>query len=314
MIVMCRWPQSIKIAKPSVFSSTSSHRACGYNALMSRHLPFIIDAFGWFPPERVRVSTVDTPRPTTPALEVLIEKEWAHRLELARQTNGMLFNGPLLRYVDHAVKSDHSEKALVFHLTVAPTCYRDFVGTNLFNHHRLDEFGWHTFANPIGTTATLITADGLICYGVRSARVSYHASHVHTFGGSFEECDRRPDGTVDPFGSLTREILEELNVRPNELKDLACVGLVRDKEIHQPEMLFEATLDLTAAQLRRRWESAEARDEHDDLVTLPDQPGAIVPFIRSCKRIAPVAIGALFLHGRLRWGEDWFTSAARSFG
>ena len=279
---------------------------------MSLELPFIIDAFGWFPPERVRVTTVDTPRPTTPALDALIAQEWTRRLEHAKKNNGMLFNGPLLRYVDHAVESNQHDNSPEFHLVVAPTCYRDFVGTNLFNHHRLDEFGWHTFANPIGTTATLMTADRLICYGVRSARVSYHASHVHTFGGSFEECDRLPDGTVDPFGSLTREILEELNVCPDELRDLACVGLVRDKEIHQPEMLFEATLDLTAAQLRTRWESAEARDEHDDLVTLPDQPDAIVPFIRSCKLIAPVAIGALFLHGRLHWGEDWFNTAAQS--
>ncbi|HWL93143.1 MAG TPA: hypothetical protein VNT79_06385, partial [Phycisphaerae bacterium] len=153
----------------------------------------------------------------------------------------------------------------------------------------------------------------LICYGLRSARVSYHALHVHTFGGSLEAGDRRPDGRVDPFASVAREIVEELNVRPEELRDLVCAGLIRDREIHQPEMLFEAKIDLTAADLRERWKAAESKDEHDDLVTLPNEPDAVLPFVRSCGLIAPVAVGALFLHGRLRWGEKWFEQACRDY-
>ncbi|MBN2562253.1 MAG: hypothetical protein JXQ75_15115 [Phycisphaerae bacterium] len=199
------------------------------------------------------------------------------------------------------------------HLTVGPTCYRDFVGTNLYNSHRLGEFDWHFFSNPIGTTATLVTADGLICCGRRSSRVAFHAGYVHTFGGGLEEQDRAADGSIDPFVSLCRELTEELAIQRAELADLCCVGLIRDTEIHQPELLFEARLAMTADVLRSRWESAECRDEHDEIVTLPDQPGAIVPFICNCGPIAPVAIGALFLHGRRSSGETWFRSAAEDF-
>ena len=272
-------------------------------------LPFVVDVIGRYAPSQVHVKVDASPRPTTPALDALIEAEWERQTALAHGTDRLLFNGPLMRYVRHDV-TPGDEGTPEFHLTVGPTCYRDFVGTNLFNHHRLDEFGWHRFANPIGTTATLTTRDGRICYGRRSARVSYHALHVHTFGGALEERDQAADGSIDPFGSLCRELVEELCLPPEELHDLVCVGLIRDKEIHQPEMLFEAGLDLTTEELLARWESAESKDEHDEIVTLPNRPDAIIPFTKSCGPIAPVAIGALFLHGWLQWGKDWYEKAA----
>jgi len=119
-----------------------------------------------------------------------------------------------------------------------------------------------------------------------------------------------PDGTIDAFGSVCRELHEELNIAREELRGLLCVGLLRDKEIHQPEMLFEAGVDLTADELRTRWESAESQDEHDDLVTLADKPDAVVPFLNRCGAIAPVAVGALLLHGLLDWGSEWFARTA----
>jgi hypothetical protein len=254
----------------------------------TEQLPFIIDACGRFDADHVRISFDPAPRPSTPDLEELIAQEWDRQLALAKGTDRMLFNGEQLRYVAHNVEK--GGQGDIFHLTVGPTCYRDFVGTNLYNRHRLNEFGWSRFANPIGTTATLISRDGLICYGRRSRRVSYHAEHVHTFGGALEASDRRTDGSIDAFASVARELTEELGLRPNETRGLVCVGLIRDKEIHQPEMLFEARLDVTADELRGRWETAEAKKEHDEIVTLNDRPEAIMPFIQNCGPIAPVAI------------------------
>lgn len=271
-------------------------------------VPFIIDVFGWFPPERLTVRFDASPRPTTSDLESLIATEWDRQTELARQSDRMLFNGVLFRYLSHSVDGEGDDAR--FELTVGPTCYRDFVGTNLFNNHLLERFGWDRFANPIGTTATIITRDGRICLGRRSERVAYHAGHVHTLGGGLEERDRAENGVIDAMGSVARELEEELNLRRTELPGLGCVGLIRDREIHQPELLFEVELGLTASELRSRWLTAEARDEHEDLETLPDEPSAVVPFIKSCGRIAPVAIGALLLHGRARWGESWFHAAA----
>jgi hypothetical protein len=268
-------------------------------------LPFVVQAAGCFGPGRVLVKYVSAPRPTTTILEGLIAKEWKRRTAEAGAKGRVLFNGELLRYVGHEVRGGET-----FELTVGPTCYRDFVGTNLYNHQRVAEFGWQCFANPVGTTATLVSKDGLICYGRRSEQVAYHQGHVHTFGGALEEEDRRADGEVDAFVSLRRELKEELNLEGAEVEDLCCVGLIRDTEILQPELLFEGRLRLTAEELQGRWRRAEARAEHEGLVTLSDQAEAIVPFIRGCGPIAPVAVGALFLHGRRRWGEEWFRRAA----
>ncbi len=273
-----------------------------------RELPFSVQVCGRFPPGWVETQYDPTPRPTNDELESLIAQEWDKQVVLAKGTGRLLFNGELFRYAHHDIRP-HLNKGETFVLTIGPTCYRDFVGTNLFNHDRLAEFGWDLFANPVGTTATLISSDNRICYGRRSAKVVYHANYVHTLGGSFEKTDQAADGSIDPFSSVCRELAEEVNVSRDELGDICCVGLIRDKEIHQPEMLFEASLAMTAAELRDRWMTAEHRDEHDELVTLADEPDAIVPFIRSCGPIAPVTVGALFLHGYLRWGDAWVTRA-----
>ena len=58
-------------------------------AEMATH-PFIIDVFGWFPPERLTVRFDPSPRPTTPELESLIETEWDRQTESARQSDRML--------------------------------------------------------------------------------------------------------------------------------------------------------------------------------------------------------------------------------
>ncbi|MCA9255482.1 MAG: hypothetical protein KDA33_07580 [Phycisphaerales bacterium] len=276
-------------------------------------LPFVIDAAGRFSPDRVAVTFDDAPRPTTPEIDALIAVEWERQTAIASREDRLLFNGPLLRYLSHRVALDAVGHPARFEMVVGPTNYRDFVGTNLFNHDRIGEFGWERFSNPVGTTATLMTSDGRICYGRRSAKVSYHAEHVHTFGGAFEEADRLPDGSIDPFASVAREITEELGIARDELIDLTCVGLVRDKEIYQPELLFEASLPMTGAEVEQRWASAEAKDEHDALVFLADAPDAILPFVQSCGPIAPVATGALFLRGLLQWGEPWFETAVRDY-
>lgn len=279
------------------------------NPLNIHSLPFEIDVAGRFAPSQVHVTFYQRKRPTTPELDALIDIQWEKQVALAQRHDRLLFNGPLLRYVDHQLAKE-SDDAPEFTLVVGPTCYRDFVGTNLFNHHRLAEFGWDHFSNPVGTTATLITADHQICYGRRSAKVSYHANHIHTFGGAFEEADRLDDGTIDPFASVCREIEEELAIARDELIDLTCVGLLRDKEIHQPELLFEARLKLHADDVAEHWQRAEGKDEHAGLVFFDNEPQAVVDFIKSCGAIAPVASGALFLHGLNAWGMEWYQSAA----
>ncbi len=266
--------------------------------------PFDILAFGDYPPNAVTVRHDAAPRTTCDALERLIADEWNRRTAAAEREGRLLFNGEQFRYVAHEVCDGRLT------LTVGPTCYRDFVGTNLFNPHRLDEFGWAAFANPVGTTATLHTADDCLVFGRRSGRVAYHGGHLHTFGGALEPGDRAPDGAIDSFASVKRELGEELGLKPDELEPLRCVGLIRDREIFQPEMLFEARIPLSLADLLTRWSRAEAADEHAGLAVVRTDPSLVVPFLRDRRPVATVAAGALLLFGRAAWGEAWFNQTA----
>lgn len=275
-------------------------------------LPFEIFVDGCFAPGCVAVEFRDKPRPTTPDLEALITAEWDVQCTEAVRHDRHLFNGTMLRYLSHTVTPDAPGRPGRFALTVGLTNYRDFIGTNLFNHRRLGEYGWDCFANPIGTTATIRTAEGLICYGRRSMKVGYHGGHVHTFGGALEPVDQHGDGRIDPFESVAREIHEELGIFRDELRDLTCVGMLRDREIYQPELLFEATVPMTFDEIRARWRDATARDEHIELVACRCAPDAIVPFLTESGPIAPVAIGALCLLGRRLWGDAWYSAAARA--
>lgn len=262
--------------------------------------PFAILAYGRFAPQRLHLALEPTPRESTPEIDAAIAATWDEQLRAAKAAGRVLFNGDMLRYIAHEQTTTPDGDALS--LRVGPTNYRDFVGTNLFNRHRVDEFGWHRFSNPIGTTATIITTDGYICYGRRSPCVSYHANHVHTFGGALEAGDAGPDGRVDAFASVLRELREELALERSDIREIVCAGLIRDREIHQPEMLFEARVALTADELTDRWQTAESRDEHEAIVRLRDEAGAIAPFLATCGPIAPVAVGALMLYGR---GRKW---------
>ena len=88
------------------------------------------------------------------------------------------------------------------------------------------------------------------------------------------------------------------------------MGLLRDKEIHQPELLFEARVDMSSSAIKARWKQAEGRAEHAGLEFFSHQPQAVIDYIQQCDLIAPVASGALFLLGLHEWGMDWYEKAA----
>lgn len=273
-----------------------------------QHLPFRIRALGEFPPGRVHIHWSDIPRPTCAALEAAIERHWTSRLAKARDTGVLLFNGPLCRLIRLETRQDH------LHLHVGPTDYREFAGTNLAIPHRRLEFGHQCYSNPVGTTAVVLTADGHLVYGRRNRRVAYHAGYLHTIGGGLQPDDRAPDGLIDPFASVAREIGEELPLHPTDINTMLCVGVIEDREIFQPEMLFEVAIphtrdDLLAAFAAR---TSNHPEEHDRLETCPADPDAAIAFMLDAAPIAPVAVGSIMVFGLRRWGRGWYRRAAEA--
>jgi 8-oxo-dGTP pyrophosphatase MutT (NUDIX family) len=240
------------------------------------------------------------PRPTTPVIEECIGRVWETELALAREGERMLHNGDLIRLV----RSRATPTEL--HLELGPTCYRDFLGTNLHNTATVLRIGEDHLSNPVGISSTVMTRDGFLVFGRRGSRVAFHAGHLHTFGGLLEPSDRDADGRLDVFAAAVRELCEELRVSGDEIAEVVVAGLVRDRMILQPELLFEATLTLTRAALTARFDPASPDQEHTGWEIVHDEPEAIVPFLRRSVPVAPVAAAAMLLHGRHCWGRDWY--------
>jgi 8-oxo-dGTP pyrophosphatase MutT (NUDIX family) len=212
----------------------------------------------------------------------------------------MLYNGDLIRLVEARAT------ATQLHLELGATCYRDFLGTNLHHAATVWRTGEQHLANPLGISSTVITSDGFLVFGRRSGRVAFHAGHLHTFGGLLEASDRNSEGHFDVFGAAIRELTEELGIHKNEIVEIIVAGLVRDRSILQPELLFEATLPLSRGELTARFDPTLPDQEHTGLEFVHDEPEAIVPFVRGSTLVAPVAAAAMLLHGRHAWGADWY--------
>ena len=262
--------------------------------------PFFVEVLDRFGPEQVSQSWSDTPRPTTAAVEAAIAQTWEAETALAREDDRILYNGSLVRLVRVTAKPES------LHMTLAPTCYRDFFGTNVHNAGQSTRINQKSFADPLGISATVITRDGYIALGRRSQRVACHEGYLHTFGGMLEPRDRRKDGSFDLFGGIARELSEELGVQPDDIADSVIIGLVRDRRLQQPELLFDVTLKLTRGQLQGLFDPSLSDQEHTGIEFVHDDPEAILPFVENSSPVTPVAEASLLLHGRHTWGAPWY--------
>ena len=262
---------------------------------------FFLEALGPYRPEQLQLQWTAQARPVVEEVEHFIDTSWQRRRNQAAAQGLQLWDGPLCRLIAYQVQADRLS------LTLGPTSFREFVGTNLHNVHLRYSHGSEVLANPVGLSAVVSAEERYLVLGKRSATVAYHAGRVHPIGGCLEPSG---DGAApDPFAGVLREIQEELGVATGALKDLTCLGMVRDKHIHQPEIMFDVAAGVGVEDIRRSLAGAAGRGEHADLVVLRDHPAAVVDFVeRRLPELTPVALAGLLLHGLRRWGSGWFTS------
>lgn len=268
-------------------------------------LPFLVDIYGLFGPGQVRIVYREEPAPAIPALEATVADAWIEQMEIARQRGCHLYNGQIVRLLRYRVDDDH------LLMEGGPSDFAHFIGTNYLNYHRAEEFGWNVFSNPIGVSGIVITRDDWILYGRRNDRVACHPGYVQAFGGSLEMRDRQPDGTFDAFACVLRELHEEAGVRDADVTETTCLGMARDRQIRQPELVFDVRIRQSREEMADRLRHDDPEQEHAEIVACQDIPEAIVPFVRRMAPVSPVAIGALFLHGRRRFGDGWYEKASQ---
>jgi len=274
--------------------------AAAEERLESARAPFYVEWFRSREAVEVTQAWDDRPRGTTPAIEAAIHQAWEAQTALARAEGRTLFDGELIRLVRSEVAPTRLRLAL------GPTRYREFVGTHFRNHELLDRFDETHRSNALGISAAVVTSDGYVAFGRRSGRVAYHAGLLHPFGGMLDLTDRASDGDVGFEQAITRELREEIGVEPWEISEITLIGLVRDRTILQPELIFDVILRRSRSELDRRFDSARAHGEHTAIEFLHDKPEAFVPSLNWAGRSTPVAEAAYLLHGRRQWGQEWY--------
>lgn len=178
-----------------------------------------------------------------PTLAGLIQFAWD---EGCSRPGVHLFDGPLCRFERLVANDQH------LHLDVSHCRYKQFFGTNGSHPEWADQHGWNTLANAIGTSAALVSSDGWLIFGRRSHSLALYPGWAHPFGGILE-----PGDSIDLISEMQRELHEEIGLADSDISDLACIGLVRDPQLRQPELIYLARSLLTRHELESRLDPEE---------------------------------------------------------
>jgi hypothetical protein len=239
-----------------------------------------VRAAGDWSPSQVTVAwTAASSRRIVPDVERAIDEAWR---AAAARLGEKLFDGPLCRLEGWSASPQRLE------LTLSPTSYRAFLGTNLFNAHLADAHGPEVLADPVGVSTALQTRDGYLLLGRRNDAVAYYPNRVHPFAGSLEPRD--PRDPLDVFAEIRRELREELHLTVTDIADIRCVGLAADRAIRQPELIFIASCARTRAELEAQFDRTE---HHATYALRADR--ATVERAMSDPAFTPVAVASLAL-------------------
>jgi len=263
---------------------------------------FFLDVVGRYAPGEVVLLASPQARESNPKIEQAIERTWQEQTLAAEAAGRRLFNGTLARLVCYEPLPHRLE------LTLGRTTYREFLGTNLHNAVLRYTHGGDVLSDPLGVSAAILTADNYILLGLRSDQVAFHAGRLHPVGGMLE---LSPDGRpAEPFQAVLDEIEQELGLQRADLLSPLCLGLVRDRKIVQPELVFWMRAAAVASDIRARWSTAHDAHEHTDLAAVRSDATSVIEFIQHrYGDLTPLALATLLLHGQHTWGSGWFTAA-----
>lgn len=223
----------------------------------------------------------------------------------------------------YSVKGGHE----LLELYLGLTDYMDYLCTN--HNSRLNKkliaLGMTDFKNPdaylsnaLGNVALLETSDGKIALLERSQTISTFQGYYDLPGGHPE-----PDimQTVDNesvywqiasnelFDSIIREVMNEVNVRYEDILNTWCIGFVRSLEDGRtPEMVFYIPVSLSSDELLRRYEEGGPEaDESNSIMLLDYNCSSIASnnfssIDRHITNMTAATRGALSLYARMKFG------------
>lgn len=233
-----------------------------------------------------------------------IERLWKDALISERKKGVHLFSGNLYRLIGFR----HLDRKLI--LSVGPTSYKEYYGTNLHHPEWYKQFGDQCLANPLGVSACLETLDKKILLALRSKRVAEHQGQIHVIpAGQLSPSrgmKRQHLKTPDAFAHILKEMREELGaIEESNIKSFVCTGLIRNKENRKPELVFSIRLkqkleELSKVRAKDRWEIGHKVHINADRFSITKF------LIDHYADMVPAGHAALFLHGNYSFGLGWF--------
>ena len=181
----------------------------------------------------VKAKLTDEMRHTDPAIEKVIEKTWKGFSEKSRMQAFSLVSESLCSL--NAFRENGRDTELL----LGQTTYREYLGTNLKNPWIHGKYGNEFLANPLGINALLLTGDNRILFGVRKKNLAVDQSLFDMFGGYLiYPQEGTPGMEIDLRAETKYKMLKYVNLKPDEIEDVSCLGLVRHRRTLKPELLF----------------------------------------------------------------------------
>ena len=181
---------------------------------------------------------------------------------------------------------------------MGPTTYKESVGTRDPD----DGVPPGDRADPLGSAAVLVSADGMILCGRRSPHTDINPGKIFLFGGFLDPKDlSRPDPVV---AGVRREIVEATGIPKDRLRDLICTGLLYDELLPHPELSFTARTRDTLPEVQARTPQDREDAQLDGMPGSPDELARWLPDQQD--ELVNTALGFLLLNGRHAFGDRWY--------
>ncbi len=234
-----------------------------------------------------------------------IEAVWNQACQQAEADGRQLYNGKLFSLLGHQM--GHG----ALNLLLGETDYKELVGTNL----SLGEAGKGAaavdHADGLAVSSTLLTSDGFLLIGRRSAKVYDGRGKLHVCGGhpdpehalSAEEIVTNENPL---FRAMEKEIREEFHITAGQISHIRGLGLIRSSGSGKPEMIFTTALKITSAKALALQASAKDKEEHQEIYRIPAKQGALLDYLENHHgELTVPALGALIFFGESRgfWRE-----------
>eukprot|EP00929_Paragymnodinium_shiwhaense_P068092 TRINITY_DN34221_c0_g1_i2.p1 TRINITY_DN34221_c0_g1~~TRINITY_DN34221_c0_g1_i2.p1 ORF type:complete len:320 (-),score=57.26 TRINITY_DN34221_c0_g1_i2:46-954(-) len=236
-------------------ASAASNHAAKRQRLEEAKSSCLVWAKGPFSSKGLRISVVEGVRKFPEDIQRGVEETWQALLE----KKPTLFDGPVWGLLSHEVSGpEDGGEDRELHMSMQRSSYKFMY----YTHYTPTGKALPTSArcNSIGLMALTETSDGLLVFGQRSHKLGVCPGCWHCVPAGVLD-------TPDPVAVLEKELHEELAVRWDSVAgvDLLAMLSTGEEQGQKVELTFRLKLQVTAAEVYKRYLHAEDKAEHEAL-------------------------------------------------